>query len=84
MLNIESPFSKVNNPAHHVVHTLLYIQCMFTYFGVYTHVICLLCIQNRYHSDNPYHNQMHAADVLLSTDFLLRAKPIEVRHILHF
>ena len=40
--------------------------------------VCYVCPQNRYHRNNPYHNHVHAADVLLTTDFLLKAKPLEV------
>jgi cAMP-specific phosphodiesterase 4 len=42
-----------------------------------TFINFILAIQNRYHSSNPYHNHIHAADVLLTTDFLLKAKPLE-------
>ena len=34
--------------------------------------------QDHYHP-NPYHNKEHAADVLLATNFLLKAKALEVR-----
>ena len=43
--------------------------------------VCVLSPQNRYHSTNPYHNHIHAADVLLTTDFLLKAKPLEVVYV---
>jgi cAMP-specific phosphodiesterase 4 len=47
-----------------------------------TFINFILAIQNRYRSTNPYHNHIHAADVLLTTDTLLKAKPLEVTIIL--
>ena len=35
-------------------------------------------IQNEYIATNPYHNSMHAADVFLVTNYLLKAKALEV------
>ena len=35
-------------------------------------------VQSNYHDRNPYHNAIHAADVVISTNYLLRAKALEV------
>ena len=43
--------------------------------------LSFLSLQKKYR-DNPYHNRIHAADVLLATHYLLSAKPLEV-HVLY-
>lgn len=39
------------------------------------YLICL--VQNGYHSVNPYHNALHATDVLLTTNCLISAESLE-------
>ena len=54
--------------------------------GIYVHLVALRntihspCTQKQYR-DNPYHNRVHAADVLMTTHYLLKAKPLEVHTV---
>lgn len=38
----------------------------------------LLRVESTYHADVPYHNSMHAADVLQTAHFLLQAEALDV------
>lgn len=48
-----------------------------------TLVTYLMHLEDHYHSDVPYHNCIHAADVTQSTHVLLSAQALEVIFINH-
>lgn len=39
----------------------------------------LVRVEQNYHADVPYHNSLHATDVIQTSHFLLQAEPLEVR-----
>lgn len=52
--------------------------CNIFNIPVTTLITYLMHLEDHYHSDVPYHNCIHAADVTQSTHFLLSAQALEV------
>ena len=74
-------FAEHANGSHLVVavHQVLEDHGLISKFRLSPHKLCTFIrrIQDGYVADNPYHNSVHALDVVLNTNYFLRCKLVD-------